>query len=78
MQTRKTNTKVSWRNTKKKVEASSSSNDASESGNSQNTVMDLIEKNSVLQDQELNMTNSIPAEEEGASVQIGSTNYYCE
>ena len=73
MQTREIDTKVSWRNTKKKVEASSSSSDASQSGNSQNTAMGLTEKNSVFQDQELNMTNSIPTEEEGGSVQIGST-----
>ena len=73
MQTRETDTIVSRRNTKKKAEASSSSSDASESGNSQSTAMGSTEKNSVSNDQELNMTNSIPTEEEGASVQIGST-----
>ena len=73
MQTRETDTIVSRRNTKKKIEAFSSSSDASESRNSQSTAMGSTEKNSVSNDQELNMTNSIPTEEEGASVQIGST-----
>ena len=73
MQVRQITTRVSRRNTKKKVEASFSSTNALDLEKSNDTTLELAEGNSISLEQNFNLEDLLPTRKEDTCTQIGST-----